>query len=211
MSGNAKPAAADERAFRHLVEPHRAKLHAHCYRMLGSRHDADDALQEALLRAWRGMDRFEGRSAPSTWLYRIATNTCLDAISTRTRREPASTDSQLAIEDRRAGPEARYEQREAAELRFIAALQHLPARQRAVLILRDVLGYSARETAQALGTTPASVNSALQRARKTIRERPPEQSQHTTMRSPRDHRLRHTVERFIDAFERGAIGPLAAG
>jgi len=208
MTGNAQSAAAREHAFRYLVEPHRAKLHAHCYRMLGSRHDAEDALQEALLRAWRGLGRFEGRSAPSTWLYRIATNTCLDAISRRPRRESAPADPQLDVEDRGPGPEARYEQREAAELRLISALEHLPPRQRAALILRELLGYSAKEAARALNTTPASVNSALQRARKTI-DRPPEQSRHATMRSPRDHRLRETVERFVDAFERGAIGPLA--
>src|SRR6266480_2901813 len=181
----------DEDAFGRLVEPHRGELHAHCYRMLGSVHDAEDALQEALLRAWRGIARFEGRSSLRSWLYTIATNTCLDAIERRPKRvlpidyAPAADphdgpgeplvesvwvepypDERLGLEDGLAGPEARYEQREAVELAFIAAVQHLPARQRAVLILREVLGYSALEVAGMLDTTTASVNSALQRARK---------------------------------------------
>src|SRR6266516_2788130 len=127
----------DDDAFGRLAGPYRGELHAHCYRMLGSAADAEDALQETLLRAWRGLPRFAGRSSVRSWLYKIATNACLRAIERRPRRGLAS-------------PEARYEQREGVELAFIAALQHLPARQRAVLILRDVLGFSARETAQAL-------------------------------------------------------------
>ena len=165
------------------------------------------------------------------WLYRIATNACLDAIARRPkrvlpidygppadarRRTRASRSSQsvwvepypdelLGVEDGYAAPEARYEQREAVELAFIAALQHLPPRQRAALILREVLGFSAREVAEALDTTVASVNSALQRARKTVDERLPERSQQATLRSLGDERVRDIVERFIDAFERGDV------
>ena len=220
----------DEEAFRRIVEPHRAELHAHCYRMVGSLHDAEDALQNVMLRAWRGLRRFEGRSATRAWLYKIATNVCLDAIGKRPKRvlpidyappvrtgddpsEPLSEsvwvepypDERLGLEDGHAAPEARYEQREAVELAFIAALQHLPPRQRAALILREVLGFSAREVAAALETTVASVNSALQRARKAVDERLPEQTQQATMRSLGDERLRRVVEDFIDAFERGDI------
>src|SRR3954451_15496168 len=178
----------DESVFQRLVDPHHSELHAHCYRMLGSVHDAEDALQEALLRAWRGLSGFEARSSLRSWLYRIATNTCLDAIARRPKRVlpvdygPATDphdgpgeplvesvwvepfpDDKLGLEDGLAGPEARYEQREAIELAFIAALQHLPPNQRAVLILREVLGFSARESAETLDTSTASVNRALQR------------------------------------------------
>src|SRR5919197_1280615 len=151
--------AGDENAFARLIEPYRGQLHAHCYRMLGSVHDAEDALQEVLLRAWRGLGRFEGRSSLRSWLYTIATNTSLNLIARRPAR---------GLPDGYAAPEARYEQREAVELAFIAALQHLSANQRAVLILREVLGFSAKEAAEVLDTTVASVNSALQRARKTV-------------------------------------------
>src|SRR3954449_7767774 len=178
--------AGDEDAFARLVEPHRRALHAHCYRMLGSVADAEDALQEALLNAWRGLAKFEGRSSLRSWLYTIATNACLRAIERRPKRvlpidyAPAADphdglaeplvesvwvepypDETLAFEDGLAGPEARYEQRESIELAFIAALQHLSARQRAVLILRDVLGFSAREGGETLETTPTGVDSAL--------------------------------------------------
>ncbi len=220
--------------FGRLVEPHRAWLHAHCYRMLGSVHDADDALQEALVRAWRGLDRFEGRSSSRTWLYRIATNTCLDSIARRSKRvlpidygpsadpravgEPLDDsvwvepypDAGLATDDRHAAPEARYEQREAVELAFIAVLQHLPARQRAVLVLRDVVGFSANETAESLGTSRAAVNSALQRARKTMDQRLPTRSQQATIRSLGDDRLREVVDRFVDAFEQGHVKAIVA-
>jgi len=221
-----------EDAFRHLVEPHHASLHAHCYRMLGSVHDADDALQDALLRAWKGLRRFESRSALRSWLHRIATNSCLDAIARRPARvlpidygpptDPAAggkapLDEALWIEpypseaeDGYAGPEARYEQREAVELAFIAALQHLPPKQRAALILRDVLGFSAREVAESLGSTTASVNSALQRARKAIDERLPARSQQATMRTLGDERLRDLVERFMHAFEHGEVDAILA-
>jgi RNA polymerase sigma-70 factor, ECF subfamily len=228
--------SGDEDAFRRLVETHRAELHAHCYRMLGSLHDADDALQEALLRAWRGLCGFDGRSSLRRWLYRITTNVCLDAIARRPKRvlpidygppvdaegrvpgEPMAEsvwvepypDETLGLEDGYAGPAARYEQREAVELAFVAALQHLPARQRAVLVLREVLGFSAREVAESLGTTVASVNSALQRARKALDDRLPEKSQQATMRSLGNERVRKIVQNFVDAFERGDVGTIVA-
>jgi RNA polymerase sigma-70 factor, ECF subfamily len=215
--------AGDGDAFGRLVEPYRRELHAHCYRMLGSYTDAEDALQDALLRAWRGLRGFEGRSSLRSWLYRIATNACLRAIERRPARilpvdfGPAADphdgpddpigdpiwlepypDTHLGL----AGPDARYEQREAVELAFIAALQHLPARQRAVLILRDVLGFSARETAGLLDITPVSVDSALQRAHKTVDERLPSRSQQETLRLLGDDELRSIVERYVDAWER---------
>jgi RNA polymerase sigma-70 factor, ECF subfamily len=220
----------NEDAYRRLVEPHRSELHAHCYRMLGSVQDAEDALQEALVRAWRGLPKFEGRSSLRSWLYRIATNTSLDAIERRPKRvlpidyappadphggvgEPVVEsvwiepypDETLGIEDGYASPDARYEQRESVELAFVAALQLLPANQRAVLILREVLGFSAQETADALDTTVASVNSALQRARGTVEKKLPEQSQQETLRSLGDEKLREIVEKYADAWVRSDV------
>jgi RNA polymerase sigma-70 factor, ECF subfamily len=225
----------DEEAFGRLVEPYRAALQAHCYRMLGSVPDAEDAVQETLLRAWRGLASFEGRSSLRSWLYAIATNASLRAIERRPKRvlpidyAPAADphdgpgeplvesvwvepypDERLGLEGDPAGPEARYEQRESVELAFIAALQHLPARQRAVLILREVLGFSARETAEALETTPVSVDSALQRAHKTVDERLPEQSQQAALRSIGDHELREIVDGFVDAWERSDVDAVVA-
>jgi RNA polymerase sigma-70 factor, ECF subfamily len=225
----------EEQAFTRLVAPHQGELHAHCYRMLGSVHDAEDALQEALLRAWRGLARFEGRSSLRSWLYTIATNTCLNAIERRPKRVlpidygPATDphvppgepivesvwlepypDEMLGLEDGFAAPEASYEQRESVELAFIAALQHLPATQRAVLILREVLGFSAKEVAQTLGTSVASVNSALQRARATVDERVPEQSQQATLRSLGEESVRDLVARYVDAWERCDVEAFAA-
>jgi RNA polymerase sigma-70 factor (ECF subfamily) len=224
-----------EEAYGRLVEPHRAELHAHCYRMLGSLHDAEDALQDALLRAWRGLPRFEGRSSLRSWLYTIATNACLTAIEKRPKRVlpidygPAADphggpgeplvesvwvepypDEKLGVEDGFAAPEARYERRESVELAFIAALQHLPARQRAVLVLREVLGFSAREVAETLETTVASVNSALQRARAAVDERLPEESQQATMRSLGDERVRGLVQSYVDAWDRGDVDAVVA-
>ncbi len=220
----------EEGAYRTLVERHRGELHAHAYRMLGSVHDAEDAMQDALLRAWRGLPRFDGRSSVRSWLYRIVTNTCLDLIGKRPKRvlpidhAPPSDahdgpgppllesiwiepypDEQLGLMDGRAAPEARYEQRESVELAFVAALQHLPARQRAVLILREVLGYSANEVADTLETTAPAVNSALQRARKTIDDTLPERSQQETLRTLGDDRVREMVEGYMDAWERGDV------
>jgi RNA polymerase sigma-70 factor, ECF subfamily len=220
----------DEAAYRRLVEPHRPELHAHCYRMLGSLHDAEDALQDALLRAWRGLVGFEGRSSLRAWLYRIATNACLSLIARRPKRvlpidygppadpgeapgRPAAEtvwvepypDQAVGLEDRSAAPEARYELRESVELAFVAALQHLPGTQRAVLILREVLGFSAREVAESLETSVAAVNSALQRARKAVEERVPDRSQQATLRSLGDDRLRELVESYMDAMRRGDV------
>jgi RNA polymerase sigma-70 factor, ECF subfamily len=213
-----------------LVEPHRAELRAHCYRMLGSAQDAEDALQEAMLRAWRGLSKFEGRSSLRSWLYTIATNVCLRMIERRPRLVlpvdygPAADphggpgrpvvesvwvepfpEERLALDDTIAGPEARYDQRESIELAFIAVLQHLPARQRAVLILRDVLGFSAREVAATLHATPAAIDTALQRARKNAEERLPKQSQQATLRALGDRRLRDVVGRFVAAWERADV------
>ena len=217
----------DEDAFRRLVEPRHGELHAHCYRMLGSVHDAEDAVQEALLRAWRGLGRFEARSSLRSWLYTIATNTALNLISRRPKRvlpidygppadphEPPGQpvvesvwvepypDEAVGLPEGAAGPDAQYELRESVELAFVAALQHLPATQRAVLILREVLGFSAKEVAEALDTSVASVNSALQRARAAVEERVPEESQQATLRSLGDEEVRELVQRYVDAWER---------
>jgi RNA polymerase sigma-70 factor (ECF subfamily) len=231
----AAAAGGDEGAFARLVDPYRRELHAHCYRMLGSVHDADDAVQDTLLRAWRGLSRFQGRSALRSWLYTIATNTCLSQIARRPKRVlpvdygPAADphlapgqpvvesvwvepypDEMLGLEDGLAAPEAHYEQREGIELAFVAALQHLAPNQRAVLILREVLGFSAKEAADMLDTTVASVNSALQRARAAVEERVPEQSQQATLRSLGDEELANLVDRYVDAWERCDVAAFAA-
>lgn len=227
--------AGDEQAFRRLVEPYRGQLHVHCYRMLGSLHDAEDAVQETLLGAWRGLPSFEGRSSLRTWLYTIATNACLRLQARRPprllpaaygppadpRRELAEPveepvwvepypDDRIGTDAGRASPEARYDQRESVELAFVAALQHLPATQRAVLILRDVLGYPARDVAGSLDTSVASVNSALQRARQTVAERLPGESQQATLRSLGDDGARRFVARFVGAWERADVDAIVA-
>jgi|SRR5579884_381348 len=224
----------DEAAFARLVEPYRTELHAHCYRMLGSVYDAEDALQETLLRAWRGLARFEGRSSLRSWLYTIATNACLTQIARRPKRvlpidygpaadphdppgEPVVEsvwvepypDETIGLEDGFAAPEARYEQREGVELAFVAALQHLAPNQRAVLILREVLGFSAKETAEMFETTVQSVNSALQRARAAVDARVPEQTQQATLRALGDGELRELVSRYVDAWERCDVAAFA--
>jgi RNA polymerase sigma-70 factor, ECF subfamily len=220
----------DEGAFEALVRPYRNELQAHCYRMLGSVHDAEDVMQEVLLRAWRGLAGFEGRSSLRSWLHRIATNACLNAARSGSRRilpvgpmaapgEPGGMegvqsrpvgesvwlepypDTMVAMTQDVSGPEARYEQRESLELAFVAALQYLPANQRAALILRDVLGFSARDAADALATTTAAVNSALQHARANVEARVPDKSQQTTLRALGDERLRDLVERYMAALE----------
>ncbi|WP_219927235.1 sigma-70 family RNA polymerase sigma factor [Prauserella shujinwangii] len=221
--------AGDGAAFDRLVRPLRGELHAHCYRMLGSTHDADDALQDALLRAWRALARFEGRSSLRSWLYTVATRTCLDTVAARGRRAlpvdlgPASDRTVLGdapltdvswlgpypdadLAQGRAAPDARYEQREAVELAFVAALQHLPGNQRAALLLFEVLGFSVAEIATVMDTSTASVNSALQRARRIVAERIPDAG---GQRAP-DTRLREIVADYAAALERGDAEALVA-
>ena len=186
----ARARAGDGEAFRELVEPYRGELQAHCYRILGSIQDAEDVLQEALLAAWRSIGQFDGRSLRA-WLYRSATNRCLNYLRDESRRPRSAGLADLGpgmtqpvrsgepwwlepypdvlIGDVTPGPEARYDARESIALSFVAGLQHLPPQQRAVLVLRDVLGFPAAEVAGILGTTPAAVNSALIRARAGIR------------------------------------------
>ena len=220
--------AGEDEAFGRLVEPHRRELHAHCYRMLGSVHDAEDAVQETLLRAWRGLPRFEGRSSLRTWLFTITTNACLEAIRRRPKRvlpldvgspaDPHAPFEPPVTEDVWVEPypdaALTYEQREGVELAFVAALQHLPATQRAVLILREVLGFSAAEVAGALDTTAAAVNSALQRARAAVEARVPERSQQAVLRDVGDDGVRELVDRYVEAWERcdvdAFVGLLAA-
>ena len=168
--------AGDQEAFRQLIEPYRHALDVHCYRMLGSAHDAEDLAQETLLRAWRALGRFEPRAQLQTWLYRIATNACLDELARRPRRpEPLDPFPDLPADEAAPtyDPEARYAIREGMELALLRAIQELPGRQRAVLIFRDVLGWSAPEVADLLESSVASVNSALQRARAATEQRLP--------------------------------------
>jgi RNA polymerase sigma-70 factor, ECF subfamily len=222
----------NEEAFRGLVEAHRAELHAHCYRMLASYHDAEDAVQDALLRAWRALPSFEGRSSLRAWLYKIATNAALDVAGRRSRRElpvsygPPVTDAgpgaplvettwvepypdrQVGQSGVLASPEARYEQRESLELAFVVALQALPASQRAALLLREVLGFSAAEIAEQLSTTVPAVTSALQRARQALARRRAEPTQQRSLRALGDERARQLVEAFVDALERADPGSL---
>ena len=219
----------DTAAFEQLVDLYRRPLHAHCYRMLGSLQDAEDALQETLLAAWRGLGGFEGRSSLRTWLHRIATNVCLRLAQRRPRRVlssdlgPASTDVR-DLGEFRAGdpawlepypsepeltdPAARYQQRENVELAFVAALQKLPATQRAVLILREVLELSAAEVAEALDTTVASVNSALQRARKAVDHRIVEGTQAGELRAMGERGRHDLVAAFVAAWERADVDAL---
>src|SRR6185312_1018776 len=174
----------DERSFGARVEPHRRELHVHCYRMLGSFDDSEDLVQETFTRAWRSREQFEGRSSLRAWLYRIATNACLDALDKRPRTvsptgevlwlQPYPDELLDELADEEPGPEAAAVSRETIELAFLVAIQHLPPLQRAVLIIRDVLGFSARETATLLETSAPAVNSALQRARAAMADHLPE-------------------------------------
>jgi RNA polymerase sigma-70 factor (TIGR02960 family) len=222
-------------AFEELVAPYRRELFAHCHRMLGSFQDAEDALQESLVAAWRGLSGFQGRSSLRAWLYRIATNACLRLISRRPRRilspdfgpprkdtddlgEPVTEpiwlepwpDDEPTAEPDEADPAARLLRRETVELAFLAALQFLPGTQRAVLLLRDVLAFSAAETAAILDTTPASVNSALQRARKAVDERVPATTQHEELAALGEDALRELVDAFVAAWEGADIAALTA-
>jgi RNA polymerase sigma-70 factor (TIGR02960 family) len=214
----------DERAFAALVEPHRRELQLHCYRMLGSLQDAEDLVQETLLAAWRGLGGFEQRASLRAWLYRIATNRCLNAIRERGRRPAAEVTLMApstrhvepiwlepypdsALPDLAPGPEARYEQREATQLAFVAGLQLLPEAQRAVLVLRDVLGFRTEEAAAMLDVTPQSVKGALQRARATLDERVPTLEHAPLPDSPAEREL---VARFSDAFEAGDTARVVA-
>ncbi|QFZ23023.1 sigma-70 family RNA polymerase sigma factor [Saccharothrix syringae] len=217
--------SGDGDAFARLVEPLRRELHAHCYRMLGSSHDADDALQDALLRAWRGLAGFQERASLRTWLHTVATNTCLDAVRGRGRRalpvdlgpasEHAVVDNAPATDVAWLGPypddpTGHYVQRESVELAFVAALQHLPGNQRAALLLFEVLGFSAAEIAEAMGTSTTSVNSALARARRVIAEKVPSPTQQQVVRRIGDARVREVVTRFSTALERGDADALVA-
>jgi RNA polymerase sigma-70 factor (TIGR02960 family) len=230
----ARARSGDEDAFRELVDPYRRELQVHCYRIVGSVQDAEDLLQETLLSAWRGLDRYRGDAGLRTWLYRIATNGSLNALRARKRRslpmaqeppppempEPTRLGEAVHAEpypdllleglpDPGAEPEARYDLREAIEISFVVALQHLPPRQRAVLVLRDVLGFRAREAAEILDTTEASVNGALQRARATL-ERARASTRRESAPAPQSPAERQLVTRFADAFERGDIPGLLA-
>jgi RNA polymerase sigma-70 factor (ECF subfamily) len=224
-------AAGDDRAFRELVEPYRAELRLHCYRMLGSLSDADDVLQETLLAAWHGLSGFEGRASLRTWLYRIATNRCLNARRDAARRIPAVPvppfeppeptrrgeitwlqpvpDTLLEqVGDGTPGPEARYRMKEAVELAFITGLQRLPPRQAAVLVLRDVLGYPPEEVAHMLGTSETVVKGALQRARSTLRRLRPDPEEPAP--PPGSAREARVVRRFADAFTAGDVDGVVA-
>jgi RNA polymerase sigma-70 factor (ECF subfamily) len=224
--------AGDETAFRDLTASYQRELKLHCYRMLGSLQDAEDALQETLVSAWRGLGSFEERASLRGWLYRIATNRCLNMLRDRTRRprtgssglpfeppaptrlseltwlEPYPDELLEGVPDSAPGPDARYETREAIGLAFITALQRLPARQRAVLVLRDVLGYRAAEVAEALGVTEATVNSALARARSALEARLPPSRERAP--APGSAGERELADTFADAFEQGDMDRVVA-
>jgi RNA polymerase sigma-70 factor (ECF subfamily) len=225
--------AGDGEAFRELTDPYRRELQVHCYRMLGSVQDAEDTLQETLLAAWRGLGQFEERASVRSWLYKIATNRCLNALRDSSRRPAAAAGHQWSVPppeptrrtrplrlqpcpdallddlpDTAAGPEARYEAREAVALAFVAGLQRLPPRQRAVLVLRDVLGYPAAQAAGMLAVSEVSVNSALQRARATLAAQLP--AGRDSAPAPRSARERELTSRFADAFEAADVARLVA-
>jgi len=223
--------AGDGEAFRQLTEPHRRELHVHCYRMLGSFQDAEDVLQETLLAAWQGFGGFEGRASLRTWLYQIATNRCLNARRSASRRpakewdvpkveppEPTRLGEVLWLEpypdallggamDVPPGPEACYEQTESISLAFVTALQVLPPRQLAVLVLRDVLGFRASEVADMLGSTVESVNSALKRARASLQRRGPAAGLEPPP-APDSRSEDAIVRRFVSAWESADLDAL---
>jgi len=192
------------------TDPYRRELLAHCYRMLGSVQDAEDLVQETFLAAWRGLDGFEGRASLRTWLYRIATNRCLNALRDASRRPDEVELPENPPEPTRVGevlwlqplPDEQYETREAVGLAFVTGLQHLPPTQRAALVLKDVLGFRAAEVADMLETTPAAVNSGLQRARASLEERVPSPDRAPAPRSPAERAI---VTRFADAFQAGDV------
>jgi RNA polymerase sigma-70 factor (ECF subfamily) len=226
--------AGDEAAFAALVERHRGELRVHCYRMLGSLDESEDLVQETFLRAWKNLGGFEGRSTVRAWLYKIATNACLDALHGRARRvlphhlaPPSDPNGALPprtdvawlqpfpdrlwepVAPSEAQPEAAAVTRETIELAFLAAIQHLPPRQRAALILRDVLGWPARQTAAALETSVPSANSALQRARATLRERLPERRLEWAPAAEPTGEERAVLRRYMDAVERADLAAMA--
>jgi RNA polymerase sigma-70 factor (TIGR02960 family) len=229
----ARAQRGDEDAFAQLTAPYRRELQLHCYRILGSLQDAEDLLQETLLAAWRGLEQFEGRSSLRAWLYTIATNRCLNAVRDSGRRpqlmagtaagaggHPAESFAEIGwlepypdrlldgIVDAAPGPDARYEAKETVALAFVSGLQHLAARQRAVLVLRDVLGFHADEVAEMLGASEAAVNSALQRARSALAGRVPVNRDRLTV--PDSSAARELVGRFAEAFERDDIDGVVA-
>jgi RNA polymerase sigma-70 factor (ECF subfamily) len=201
--------AGDERAFRNLVGPYRRALELHCYRMLGSVQDSEDIVQETLLRAWRGLESFEPRAGIQSWLYRIATNACLDELERRPRRpQPIQPHPDTPIDEAAAptyDPAARYALREGLELALLSAIQQLPGRQRAVLILRDVLGWTSPEVADLLGSTGAAVNSALQRARVTVDQHLPARALESAEPAERD-----LLRRYVDAWDNDDVDGLTA-
>jgi RNA polymerase sigma-70 factor (ECF subfamily) len=221
----------DEEAFRVLTDPYRRELQVHCYRILGSVQDAEDLVQETLLAAWRGLSEFEGRASLRAWLYRIATNRCLNALRDSARRpqdapaegpvqspeptrwaeptwlEPYPDTLLEGLPDRAAGPDALYETKEAVTLAFVAGLQRLAPAQRAALVLRDVLGFPAAEAAEMLDTSPASVNSALQRARAAVESATPPREDRGL---PSSQAERELLGRFAEAFEEGDVDGVVA-
>jgi RNA polymerase sigma-70 factor, ECF subfamily len=230
----ARARTGDEEAFRRLIDPHRRELLVHCYRFLGSVQDAEDTLQETLLAAWQGLGGFEERASLRTWLYRVATNRCLKALRSSSRRprmgapptgfeppEPTRLGEVVWLEpcpevlleglpDRAPGPEARYEAKQAISLAFVTAVQLLPPRQRAVLILRDVLGFRAGDVADILESTEESVTSALKRARATLRRRLPPPGPQEPPPPPDSAVERGLVERLTRAFEAGDVDGVVA-
>ena len=230
----AEARAGNGEAFRQLVDPYRRELQVHCYRILGSVQDAEDALQDTMLSAWQGLAGYEGRASLRTWLYRVATSRCLDALRSASRRPPVSTpmpgldppeptrlgevlwlepypDVLLeGLADRAPGPEARYETRESVSLAFVTALQLLPPRQRAALVLRDVLGFRAREAAQILDVSDESVTSALKRARAALQRHQAMSGQPEPPPPPNSAAEQQLVERFTRAFETADVDGILA-